>query len=47
MKFTVIMLLAQLNDIILAHQRLAAGVHIQIDAQLLALGNDAVQLIIA
>ena len=38
-------LLAQGDQVLLAHQRLAAGVDVQVDAQLLALSNDGVNLI--
>ena len=47
MEFTVIMLLAQTDNIILAHKRFAAGIHIQIYSQLLPLRDNAVQLFIA
>jgi hypothetical protein len=40
-------LLAQAMMIVLAHQRLAAGVDIHIDAELLALTDDVVDLVIA
>ncbi len=36
---------ADLKGLLLTHQRLAAGVDVQIDAQLLALGDDAVDLL--
>ena len=39
------LLLGQLQDIGLAHQRLTAGQHVQIHAQLLALGDDLVHII--
>mgnify|MGYP000382244779 FL=1 len=39
------MLLGQLEDISLTHQRLAAGQHVQVHAQLLALGNDLVHIL--
>ena len=39
------MLLTQRDDVLLAHQGLAAGVNVQIDAKLLALGDDGVDLV--
>mgnify|MGYP000102119809 CR=1 FL=1 len=39
------MLLGQLQDIGLAHQRLAAGQHIEVHPQLLALRNDLVHIV--
>ena len=44
-KFNIVVLLRQLQDIGLAHQRLAAGQHVQVYAQLLALGNDLVHIL--
>ncbi len=41
----VVVLLAQANEILLPHHRLAAGVNVQIYAQLLALLNDIVDLV--
>ena len=41
----VAVLLAQGDDVLLAHQGLAAGVNVQIDAKLLALGDDGVDLV--
>ena len=44
-KLHIVVLLGQLEDISLAHQRLTAGEHVQINAQLLALGNDLVHIL--
>ena len=42
---TVVMLFTELDNILLAHQRFAAGVYVQIDAHLLALADDVVDLV--
>ena len=47
MESTVMMLLAQLQDVIFTNQRFAACEHVEIDAELLALGDDPVQILIA
>ena len=44
-KLHIIVLLRQLEDISLTHQRLAAGQHVQVHAQLLALGNNLVHIL--
>ena len=44
-KFHVVVLFCQLEHVLLAHQRLAAGQHIQVHAQLLALRNDLVHIL--
>ena len=44
-KLHVVVLFGQLQDVLLAHQRLAAGEHIQVHAQLLALGDDLVHVL--
>ena len=44
-KLHIVVLLGQLEDISLTHQRLAAGQHVQVYAQLLALGNDLVHIL--
>ena len=41
----IVVFLGQLEDISLTHQRLAAGQHVQVHAQLLALGNDLVHIL--
>ena len=44
-KLHIVVLLGQLEDISLAHQRLTAGEHVQINAQLLALGDDLIHIV--
>ena len=44
-KLHIVVLFCQLEHVLLAHQRLAAGQHIQIHAQLLALRNDLVHIL--
>ena len=44
-KLHIVVLLGQLEDISLTHQRLAAGQHVQVHAQLLALGDDLVHIL--
>jgi len=44
-KLHIVMLFGQLKHVLLAHQRLAAGQHIQIHAQLLALRNDLIHVL--
>ena len=41
MEIAVVVFLAQTDDVCFAHQRLAAGIHVEVNAQLLALGDDA------
>ena len=45
MECAVIMLLAQTDQICLAHKRLASGIHIEVNAKLFSLLNHAVNLI--
>ena len=44
-KLHIVVLLGQLEDISLAHQRLTAGQHVQINAQFLALGDDLIHIV--
>ena len=44
-KLHIIVLFGQLQDVLLAHQRLAAGQHVQVHAQLLALSDDLVHIL--
>ena len=44
-KLHIVVLLGQLEDISLAHQRLTAGEHVQINAQLLTLGDDLIHIV--
>ena len=44
METTVIMFLAQTDDIILSDQRFATGEEIQIDTKFLTLSNDAIHI---
>ena len=44
-KLHVVVLFSQLQHVLLPHQRLAAGEHIQVHAQLLALGDDLVHVL--
>ena len=44
MECAVIMLLAQTDQICLAHKRLASGIHIEVNAKLLALCNNGIQI---
>ena len=41
------MRLTELDEVVLAHQRLAACVDVDVDAELLALADDGVDLVIA
>ena len=42
----IVVLLAQLDDVVLAHERFAAGIDVHHDAQLFALADDVVQLVV-
>ena len=44
-KLHIVVLLGQLEDIGLAHQRLTTGEHVQINAQFLALGDDLIHIV--